>query len=200
LGARDDDTELDALAAHARSHPALPGEEAERLLDAAGKGDEQAQAALVQHSLGVVLDAAMARRDRGVEVSDLFQEGSMAAMIAVREYSERHGSGAQLNAYIRRVVEGHLDRVVEREEILAADAAAMVRDAQLLEAVETELRRRGGREPSETELAAALEWTPERVEMVAGMLYAAREIFDAEIAQYIDDSGGDEDGDEGETD
>lgn len=187
MSVRDDDTDLDALAAHARTHPALPPESAQQLIGAAGAGDAAARQALVEQALAEVLDAAITRRDRGVELTDLYQEGSMAAVVAVQEYVERRGPGAHLNTYVRRVVDGHLDRMVAREEAAAGDAAALVRDARLLEGVQVEMRRRSGRDPSVTELAAALEWTSDRVELVAAMLHAARDIFDSEILQYLDD-------------
>ncbi len=188
MGAREDDTELDALAAHVRSHPQLSAAAADRLIEAADDGDERARETLVEHTMGAVLDEAVAHRDHGVQLTDLFQEGSMAALVAVSEYVGRRGSGAQLTAYVRRVVGGHLDQVVEREDAAAAEAAAMIRDTQLLEAAQVRLRSRTGREPTGTELAALLEWTPERVELVGGILANARELFDAEIVQYLDDT------------
>jgi DNA-directed RNA polymerase specialized sigma subunit len=190
MGARDDDTTLDALAAHARAHPELSAEAADRLIAAAGAGDRHAQETLVEHSLGAVLKAAVARRDQGVEVIDLYQEGSMAAVIAVDEYVGRRGSGSQLSTYLRRVVEGHLDRVVAAEHAASEDAARLVHDTRLLEAAELRLRDRAGRPPSETELAAALQWAPDRVERIAGLLATARELFDADIVQYLDDGDG----------
>lgn len=188
MGAREDDTELDALAAHARSHPPLSAAAADRLIEVAADGDEGARETLVEHTLGAVLDEAVAHRDHGVELTDLFQEGSMAALVAVGEYVGRRGSGAQLTAFVRRVVAGHLDRAVEREEAAAVEAAAMIRDTQLLEAAQLRLRSRIGREPTGTELATLLEWTPERVELVGGILGNARELADAEIVQYLDDA------------
>lgn len=193
MGARADDTEMDALAAHAHAHPELSGEAAERLIEAARAGDAGARQELVEHSLGVVLDQAVTRRDRGVEVIDLYQEGSMAAIVAVQEFLDRGGRGAQLAGYIRRVVGGHLDRVIEREREAAASAASLVEDTRRLEAAQVELRHRSGREPTGTELAAALQWSQERVELVAGLLATAREIYDADIVQYLDDAS-----DEGE--
>jgi DNA-directed RNA polymerase sigma subunit (sigma70/sigma32) len=190
MGAREDDTELDALAAHARSHPELPAETARELIGRAGAGDTGARDTLVEHSLGVVLDQAVAHRDRGVEVTDLFQEGSVAAMVAVEEYVERGGSGVQLAAYLRRVVAEHLDRVVQREEAVAAESAAMVGDASLLDAAQARLRSRTGREPTAIELAAALDWTPERVDLLLQIVTTARDLFDADILQYLDDEGG----------
>jgi DNA-directed RNA polymerase specialized sigma subunit len=193
----DADTELEALAAHARAHPPLPADAVDRMIEAAAGGDAAAQAGLVEQALEVVLDAALARRGLGVEIPDLYQEGSEAAVVAVHEYVGRRASGARLNGYVRRVVDGHLDRVVERERAAAIDASAMVRDVRLLEIAQVELRRRGGGPPSDTELAAALTWSTEKVGLVRGILDGARERFDAEIVQYLDDAEPEGDGTSG---
>ncbi|MGA2282825.1 MAG: hypothetical protein ABSH07_03965 [Candidatus Dormibacteria bacterium] len=187
MSVRDDDTALDALAARARSSPELTAEAADRLIAAARGGDLRASEFLVEHSLGAVLAEAVAHRDHGVEVTDLFQEGSLAVVVAVREYVERSGAGAQFGGYVRRVVAGHLDRLVEREEAAAAEAAAIVEDTRLLEVAQVALRHQLGHEPTSTELAAVLLWPRERVALIAEMLAMARESFDSEIIEYLDD-------------
>ena len=186
MGAREDDTVLDALAVHAKMHPELSEEAADHLIAAARAGDAAARGMLVAHSLGSVFDQAVAHRDHGIEGVDLFQEGSVAATVAVDEYVARGGSGARLAVYVRRVVGNHLDQVVEREKAASAEASAIIEDTRLLEAALTTIRQRMGREPTETELAALLQWAPERVELIAGVLATARERFDTEIVQYLD--------------
>jgi DNA-directed RNA polymerase specialized sigma subunit len=100
---------------------------------------------------------------------------------------ERSGAGAQFGGYVRRVVAGHLDRLVEREEAAAAEAAAIVEDTRLLEVAQVALRHQLGHEPTSTELAAVLLWPRERVALIAEMLAMARESFDSEIIEYLDD-------------
>jgi DNA-directed RNA polymerase sigma subunit (sigma70/sigma32) len=187
----DDDTELDALAAQVRAHPKLSTEALQALIAAAGGGDRDAHGALVEHSLGPVLAEAVAHRDRGVEVLDLFQEGSLAALVAVEEYVERSGAGAGFVPYVRRVVTRHLDHLIEEHEAAAAEAAELVEDSRLLDVARVALRRHTGREPTETELAAVLLWSPERVELISGILSNARTEFDSDIVQYLDDDGDD---------
>jgi RNA polymerase sporulation-specific sigma factor len=187
MSVRDDDTELDALASLARTRPALSGPVLDGLIAAAHGGDHQARADLVEHSLSAVLAEAVAHRNRGVEVTDLFQEGSVAAVVAVEEYVERAGPGADLGPYVRHVVAGHLDRLVEREQALAAEAAALVEDTRLLEVAQVALRQELGHEPTSIELAAVLLWPIERVELIAETLATARERFDSEIVEYLDD-------------
>jgi hypothetical protein len=95
---------------------------------------------------------------------------------------------------VRRAVASHLDQVVEREERAAAAAATAVHDSRLLEAAQITLRRRFGRDPTEVELAAILQWAPERVEVVARMLGTARELSDSDIAMCLDDLDADDGG------
>ncbi len=195
MSVADDDTELDALSARVRAHPKLSAEAVEALIAAAADGDRDAHAALVEHALGPVLAEAVVHRNRGVEVLDLFQEGSLAALVAVEEYVERKGAPAGLVAYVRRVVSRHLDRVIEEHDAAVAEAAELVEDTRLLDVARVALRRQTGREPTGTELAAVLLWSPERVELISGILDSARTEFDSDIVQYLDDA---EDGNDGE--
>jgi RNA polymerase sporulation-specific sigma factor len=195
MSVREDDTELDALAAQVRAGPRLSTEAVDVLIAAAVGGDRDAHAVLVEHALSPVLAEAIAHRDRGVELLDLFQEGSLAALAAVEEYVERTGNGAGFGAYIRRVVNRHLDHVIEEHDAAVAEAAELVEDTRLLDVARVALRRQTGRQPTETELAAVLLWSPERVERISGVLDNARTDFDSDIVQYLDDA--DDDGDDG---
>ncbi len=192
---RHDDTELDFLAAQARSHPPLAAAATDQLIGAARGGDRLARESLVEHSLGAVLAEAVAHRRRGVEVTDLYQEGSLAMVVAIEEYVRRGGPGAGMAGYVRRVVAAHLDGLVEEAEAAAAEAAALLEDTRLLEVAQIGLREQIGHEPSATELAAVLHWPRERVELITGMVTAAREAFDAEIVEFLDDEDDAADGD-----
>jgi DNA-directed RNA polymerase specialized sigma subunit len=124
-----------------------------------------------------------------VELLDLFQEGSLAALVAVEEYVERTGNGAGFVAYVRRVVNRHLDHVIEEHEAAVVEAAELAEDTRLLDVARVALHRQAGREPTVTELASVLRWSPERVELISGILDNARADFDSDIVQYLDDAG-----------
>jgi DNA-directed RNA polymerase sigma subunit (sigma70/sigma32) len=182
-----DDTELDALAAQARAVRQLDEPALRALVGRAHGGERQALRDLVEQQLASVLDAALAQRDTDLEVGELYQEGSIAAMVAVEEYVARDGRPAGLRDYVHRVVAAHLETVVERDKARRHDEERLLADAQLVEAAELVLRRELGRNATPTEVAARLDWPPERVEAIELMLGAAREIFDTEIALYLDD-------------
>lgn len=182
-----DDTELDALAAQVRSVPRLSDEEISGLISAAHDGDQEARRNLVEQQLATVLDAAMASRDTDLDVGELYQEGSVAATVAVEEYVSREGRAAGLRGYVERVVSTHLDDVVARDKARHEEEEKLIADARLVESAELVLRRELGRSPTPVEVAARLQWPPEKVEAIDQILAAARELFDEEIALYLDE-------------
>lgn len=181
------DPDLATLTAQARQFPPLGLDEVARLLpDSAVAGP--AQERLVQHQLTVALDEALARRERGVDVVDLYQEATVAAIVAVQQYSARGGEPAGLQRYVARVIGAHLDDAIEEAELERKADEAFVRDAEAYEAAEVSLRHELGRSATTTEIAALLEWPEERVSLVGEAVTNARELWDSEIVQYLDDS------------
>jgi DNA-directed RNA polymerase sigma subunit (sigma70/sigma32) len=191
------DTRLDSLAAQVRARPPLPLEEVTELLGRARRdGDDQARAALVEHHLAVALDAALAHADSGVDVGDLYQEASVAVVTAIGEYAARDGDPAGLQAYVRRVVELHVEAAVEREETERQTCEAIVAETRLLDAAEVEMRRRLGREATTVELAALLGWSSERVTVIGDLLHEARARYDESLLPFLDDVDEEDDGED----
>lgn len=183
------DTELDAIAAQARSHPPLSASEvAPLLLAARARPGGAASATLVEHHLLVALDGALARRGRGLPVGDLYQEASVALVVAVDEYAAREGDARGLPAYVEKVVALHLDAALEKEATAVAAEQTVVRDAELLSAAEVRLRRQLGRDATFLELGGLLMWPPERVEAVSAILHEAQGQYDLELLEYLDDA------------
>jgi len=182
------DSPLDSIASQARAYPPLPLDEVEDLLHRSHDGSAAAAATLVRHHLSIALDAAMERRDRDLDLGDLYQEASVAVVTAVDEYAQRNGTAAGLRPYIARVVALHLDAALVREEEERRAGEAFVRDAQRYELVEVELRHQLSRTPTPIELAAALQWSVEHVETVGEMLSEARALNDEALLPYLDDA------------
>jgi DNA-directed RNA polymerase specialized sigma subunit len=190
------DTALDSLAAQVRTRPPLPLEEVAELLDRVRReGPGAARTALVEHHLGIALDAALARADSGVDVGDLYQEATVAVVTAVGEYAARSGDAAGLREYVRRVVELHVDAAVEREQAERRTREAVIEDSRLLDLAEVEMRHRLGREPTAVELAAALGWSEQRTRVIGELLAEARARHDESLVPFLDDLDDDADGD-----
>lgn len=195
MSAFPDDTALDAIAAQVRSIPRIDDAQLGALLrEARDAPAGPAAAALVEQQLGSVLDAVLSRRAAEVDLLDLYQEGSVAATVAVGEYASHGGSPEGMRAYVDRLVATFLDDVIEREASLRRADALLLERVQLLEAAEVTLRHRLARQPTTLELAAALQWSADEVTAVAAVLAQARETYDAEILPFLDDLDGDEAG------
>ncbi len=190
-----DDTALDAIAAQVRSFHELGEAQINDLLAAArgdGRGDPEER--LVEHHLSVALAAALEHADRGVDVPDLYQEGTLAVIVAVGEYVARDGDGSGLRRYIEKVVAKHLESAIAEAKAQRDADLAVVRAAEKLDVAEANLRNDLARQPTDEELAQALEWPIAQVLSVRSALTAAREMWDDEIVQYLDDD--ETDGDE----
>ncbi|MDQ6855620.1 MAG: hypothetical protein M3Z57_00930 [Candidatus Dormibacteraeota bacterium] len=183
-----DDTELDAIASQVRSFTPVSTDELGRLLEDARQAPSgPATGQLVEQQLSTVLDCVLSRRGKGLDLMDLYQEGSIAATVAVGEFAARGGPPSGLGAYVLRVVDTFLDDVIKREAAQKLADALLIEQVKLLEAAEVLLRRRLEREPTTLELAAALEWTPGTVEVVRAVLHQARDTYDTEIVDFLDD-------------
>jgi len=186
MNALDDESELELLKEQLKLFAPLTESETASLLARAAT-DRDAKNELLEHNLETVLEAAEERANELLDAAELFQDGSIAAAVAVKEYADRGGKPEGLTPYLRKVVDQHLDTVIAAEALAIEQAQTIVHDVQLFETAELRLRRELEREPTPLEVASLLEWTPEKVEVVSSMLFAARNIFDEEIALYLDD-------------
>ena len=183
-----DDTDLDSLAAQARSFAPLPMDEVRGLLGRVrDEGVGTAHRRLVEHHLNVVLTEAMARGDKGVDITDLYQEGTVATMVAISEYASRSGRPEGLHDFVSRVVGSHLDGAIESEVLEEVAEQALVRDVKTYESAEVRLRHELARAPTAKELSVALHWPEDRVAIVGEMLNEARQLYDTDIVNYLDE-------------
>lgn len=184
-----DDTDLDGLAAQVRSFPPLPINEVSALLgQAQAEGPGPAQRRLVEHHLNIALAEALARGDKGVDIVDLYQEATVATVVAVSEYAARAGRPEGLGGYVAKVVARHLDNAIESETGQEAAEQAFLRDVETYEAVEVRLRQDLGRAPTPAEIGAVLPWTEQRIVLIGEMLNDARAMYDSDIVSYLDDN------------
>ena len=192
-GPKPDDTQLDALAAQARAHPPLTEGEVNRLLaEARATPNSTATASLVEHLLGSALDVALRHAGKavpaGMELADLYQEAALATHTAVSTYVRTQGDAAGLRPFVDEAMTGHLAKEIARAGQLHEADQALARDASLLSAVRVHLRKELKRQATDPELAAALKWPQERVEVVAAVLDTAQLQHDAELLEYLDDA------------
>lgn len=185
---RSEVSDREILDAKVRSLPALSEPATTALLsNVRTNGRGPALDELVEHQLAGIIELAEARRGKGVEVSDLTQEGTIAGVVAVLEYAVQGGPAEGLDRFVGRLVASHLDDTIELAAIERAGDEAFVRDTEIYEAAEVRTRHELGRSPTVIELAAELGWPEERVSIVGAILNEARARYDSEIVEYLDD-------------
>lgn len=177
--------ELEALVAEVGQVPPLrPGEQALLVERIRLGADEKAVARLLETHLGMVLEAAKARRDRGLTIGDLFQEGSVGLLAAIRDFpAQPSGDFDEFSAgRVALTMEDALLAEAEsvRQERLLIDAAADYDRVEL--ALAGELRRA----PTVAEIGARLEWSAERTEEVRAIVHEARRRHDEELLHYVE--------------
>ena len=175
--------EEDDYQAQIARYPRLSNGEERRLLAAPGPDRDEANRILIEYNLHLVLEAAQARKQRGVPFGDLFQEGTVGLISAVEHY--KPGDGA-FHARLVYAIAATMDDVLAQTEEAQRNDEAFVVACRLLESAQRLLSERLGRAATPVELARLLQWEEARVNVILGMLGEAREVHDQELLDYLD--------------
>jgi DNA-directed RNA polymerase sigma subunit (sigma70/sigma32) len=188
MTANADDTDLDALAAQVRTHPRLDNAEMDAAL-ASARSDNggDANEKLVGHFLRQALDASLERRGRGLDVSDLYQEATVAVVAVIAGWIAGGQPSAGLDAAVTKAIATELDNALQQFEEHRKVEEQLVRDTSLLSAVRIRLKQKQQTDPTNEELAALLKWPLERVELVLETLQKAQVMHDLELLEYLED-------------
>ena len=178
---KDEEAEIQAQLA---SYPRLSTEEERRLLSTHGTDRDGANRVLIEHNLHLVLEAAQARKGRGVAFGDLFQEGTVGLISAVEHYKPADGA---FHARLVHVIAVTMDDVLAQTEEAQRNDEAFVIACRLLESAQRLLSERLDRPATPAELAKLLQWEEARVNVILAMLSKARTTHDQELLDYLDD-------------
>lgn len=175
---------LEVLKEEVRQVPALRPGEQDALLLRLKAGDARARERLLETHLHVVLTSATVRRDRGLPVGDLFQEGSIGLFTAIGDFT---GDGStEFERFIEEQVDLCLDTALQAEELDVQAERALVVAAEDFDRVELMLARELKRKPTDLEIGARLEWDAARTAHVREMVDEARRRHDAEILALLE--------------
>jgi RNA polymerase primary sigma factor len=131
-----------------------------------------------------VIRLAEARRERGLSVADLVQEGSVGLVVAVQSFA---ASGeTDFSRFAEDKVVEHMDAALAAEAAAVREAEQLVAAATDYERTETLLRRTLQRAPTDSEIAVKLEWSVERTRYIAEVVAEARRRHDEELLAFID--------------
>jgi len=176
-----EDDEDDYRAQVAR-YPRLSDEEERRLLATRGRERDAANRRLIEHNLYLVLEAALARKERGVSFGDLFQEGTVGLISAVEHYQPADGG---FRARLMDLIGATMDDVVAQTEEAQRNDEAFVVACRVLESAQRLLAGRLGRVATPLELAQLLHWEEARVNLILELLREARVVHDQELLDYL---------------
>jgi RNA polymerase primary sigma factor len=148
----------------ARRHPLLTRDEEVELAKRIERGDLEAKDRLVNSNLRLVVANAKRYQNQGLGLLDLIQEGTLGLIRAAEKFDWRRGFKFSTYAtyWIRQALQRTLDSK-SRTIRLPVDLAQ--RERKLARA-ERELAAELGREPSDEEIAARADLTPEEVARV----------------------------------
>lgn len=180
------------LKQQARRAPRLDDREEQKLLELSARGDRDSSSRLVAARLAMVVRLAESRRDQGLSVPDLVQEGSLGLVEAVQTFP---GSGsADFGGYAEKKAGEQMDAAIAAEAAAVRDAEQLVTAANDYERTELLLRRTLKRAPTDAEVAEKLEWSVDRTRYVAQVVNDARRRHDEELLAFIDPDAVDFDG------
>ena len=175
--------EEDEIREQVAQYPPLSNAEEQRLLATLGVDRDAANRTLIEHNLHLVVEAAQARKERGVPFGDLFQEGTVGLISAVEHYLLGDGG---FHARLVHAIAVTMDDVLAQSEEVQRNDEAFVIACRLLESAQRLLSERLGREATPAELAKLLQWEEARVNIILEMLHGAEVVHDQELLDYLD--------------
>jgi RNA polymerase nonessential primary-like sigma factor len=176
--------EEDEIRVQVARYPRLSNVDEERLLATQGVDRDAANRTLIEHNLHLVLEAAEARKRRGVSFGDLFQEGTVGLISAVEHYKP---SDSPFHARLVDIIAATMDDVLAQTKEAQRNDEAFVVACRLLQSAQRLLSERLGRPATPAELAKLLQWEEARVNAILDMLRGARDEHDQELLDYLDD-------------
>jgi RNA polymerase sigma factor (sigma-70 family) len=176
--------EEDEIQTQLSRYPRLSTAEERRLLATHGTDRDEANRVLIEHNLHLVLEAAQARKGRGVAFGDLFQEGTVGLISAVEHYKPADGG---FHARLVHVVAVTMDDVLAQTDEAQRNDEAFVIACRLLESAQRLLSERLDRPATPAELAKLLQWDEARVTAILALLGEAQIGHDQELLDYLDD-------------
>ena len=159
-------------------HPLLTAEEEDRLARLAQAGDPLALEQLIRANLRFVVSVAKRYQNRGLAFGDLIQEGNIGLVTAAEKFDPDQGVKFISYAvwWVRQAVLKALAEQTRSVRIPLNQNSHFIRMAR----TETYLSQELGREPTDDEIARALDDTPENVR-AARRMTAAEVSLDAPI-------------------
>lgn len=146
----------------------LSHDETMELIIDAQNGSIEAKELLVSSNIGLIRSVLRGFMNRGHEVDDLFQIGSMGLLKAIDKFD--HSFGVRFSTYAVPMIVGEIKRFL-RDDGLIKVSRSLKQTAARAKSIEESLFKQYGREPTIEEIAKKMEMDKEDVVMALEASY-----------------------------
>ena len=132
------------------------------LINDAQNGNKKAQEILVENNVGLIWSIVKKFHNRGYEVEDLFQIGSIGLIKAIQKFDLQYD--VKFSTYAVPMIMGEIKRFMRDDGIIKV-SRSLKETANKGKAIKETLTKKLGREPTIHEIADALKIEPEELVM-----------------------------------
>ncbi len=147
-----------------RQYPRLTVEEERALAQRCAAGDEEAIRKMVNSNLRLVVSVAREYAGRGVPLLDLIQEGSIGLLVAAKKFD--YTMDCRFSTYATKWIRQGVTRYLTGHGLIRVPIHTAER-IRKVGAARVALLQETGREPTDEELAAFCDLSPEKVKKLA---------------------------------
>lgn len=146
------------------------------LIKKAKKGDKQAQSILVENNIGLVWSIVRRFQNRGYEVDDLFQIGSIGLIKAINKFDPAFE--VKFSTYAVPMIIGEIKRFIRDDGIIKVSRS--LKELSVKVRITKEIMSKElGREPSINEMAERLKVTPEDIVVAMEAGYTPESLYNS---------------------
>ena len=168
----------------ARRHRILSRQEEARLAARIREGDEAAWEELVRCNLRLVVSVARGYAGRGLEFSDLVQEGNIGLMRAARGFDAAFGT--KFSTYATWWIKQSISRAISNKASLIRLPVHAADEERAVSGARSQLHSATGREPTVEELAQFVGRSPREV---SGALSARKTVVSYDVPVGAEEDG-----------
>ena len=144
----------------------IKAKEEKDLIEKAQNGDMDAKNRLIEANLYLVASYANALRNKGLDVDELFQEGSIGLLKAIEKYEDK---GYKFANFAHFYVRSEIEKAIAEKGHIVRKPIHVYQEMQKMNETIEKLAEAYGREPTNEEIAEELCKSIDKVELLRGI-------------------------------